>query len=169
MLSYNSGPKKPKAEIHIAFLQSVSRKTHWKVVWIESIGQSRLHRGGRRVARLNERKAHPVLGDPDNAGTFDADNRSQFFVVVRASRLEAGQSKEQEALAAEMPRYHRWPNIDALELLKSDGKLSGFRAYFSNGVSARFLSSPRWPYKSALIRPMCHSTASTLALRVWIR
>jgi hypothetical protein len=45
-------------------------------------------------------------------------------------------------LAAEMQRYHRWPNFEVLELLKSDGKLSGFRVHFSNGVSARFLRSP---------------------------
>jgi len=29
------------------------------------------------------------------------------------------------ALAAEMPRYHRWPNFEVLELLKFDGKLNG--------------------------------------------
>lgn len=45
-------------------------------------------------------------------------------------------------LAAEMPRYHRWPNFEVLELLKCDGKLSGFRVHFSNGVSARFERSP---------------------------
>jgi hypothetical protein len=46
------------------------------------------------------------------------------------------------ALAAEMPRYHRWPNFEVLELLKSDGKLNGFRVHFSNGISARFQRSP---------------------------
>ena len=45
-------------------------------------------------------------------------------------------------LAAEMPRYHRWPNFEVLELLKSDGNLNGFRVHFSNGVSARFQRSP---------------------------
>lgn len=46
-------------------------------------------------------------------------------------------------LAAEMPRYHRWPNFEVLELLKADGKLNGFRVHFSNGVSARFERSPK--------------------------
>lgn len=41
-------------------------------------------------------------------------------------------------LAAEMPRYHRWPNYEVLELLKSDGKLDGFRVHFLAGSSARF-------------------------------
>jgi hypothetical protein len=45
-------------------------------------------------------------------------------------------------LAAEMPRYHRGPNFEVLELLKVDGKLNGFRVHFSNGVSARFQRSP---------------------------
>jgi len=36
------------------------------------------------------------------------------------------------------PRYHRWPNYQVLELLKSDGKLDGFQVHFSNGSSARF-------------------------------
>ena len=45
-------------------------------------------------------------------------------------------------LAATMPRYHRWPNHEVLELLKSDGKLVGFRVHFSNGNSARFQRSP---------------------------
>jgi hypothetical protein len=46
------------------------------------------------------------------------------------------------ALAAEMPRYHRWPNYEVFELLKSEGKLDGFRVHFSNGTSARFHRSP---------------------------
>jgi hypothetical protein len=46
------------------------------------------------------------------------------------------------ALAAEMPRSHRWPNFEVLELLKSDGKLNSFRVHFSNGISARFQRSP---------------------------
>jgi hypothetical protein len=45
-------------------------------------------------------------------------------------------------LAAEMPLYHRWPNFEVLELLKSDGKLNGFRVHLSNGMSARFQRSP---------------------------
>jgi hypothetical protein len=36
------------------------------------------------------------------------------------------------------PRYHRWPNYQVLELLKTDGKLDGFQLHFSNGSSARF-------------------------------
>jgi hypothetical protein len=55
------------------------------------------------------------------------------FIAVRDRWLK---------LAAEMPRYHRWPNFEVLELLRSDGKLHGFRVHFSNGVSARFLRSP---------------------------
>lgn len=39
-------------------------------------------------------------------------------------------------------RYHRWPNYEVLELLRSGGKLDGFRVHFSNGTSARFHRSP---------------------------
>jgi hypothetical protein len=55
------------------------------------------------------------------------------FVAVRDRWL---------TLAAEMPRYHRWPNYEVLELLKSEGKLNGFRVHFSNGNSARFSRTP---------------------------
>jgi hypothetical protein len=41
-----------------------------------------------------------------------------------------------------MPRYHRWPNFEVLELLKTDGKIDGFRVHFSNGNSARFHRRP---------------------------
>ena len=42
-------------------------------------------------------------------------------------------------LVATMPRYHKWPKHEVLELLKTDtGKLNGFRVHFSNGNSARF-------------------------------
>jgi hypothetical protein len=44
-------------------------------------------------------------------------------------------------LTAKMPRYHRWPNFEVLELLESDGTLNGFRVHFSNGNSARFQRS----------------------------
>ncbi len=46
-----------------------------------------------------------------------------------------------ERLAAQ-PRYHRWPQFEVMELLKTDGKLDGFRVHFSNGSSARFYRSP---------------------------
>ncbi len=39
-------------------------------------------------------------------------------------------------------RYHKWPQYEVLELLKSEGKLSGFRVHFSNGASARFHRGP---------------------------
>lgn len=45
-------------------------------------------------------------------------------------------------LVAGMPRYHRWPNYEVMELLKTDGKLDGFRVHFSNGSSARFHRAP---------------------------
>ena len=45
-------------------------------------------------------------------------------------------------LTATIPRYHRWPNFEVFELLKSGGKLDGFRVHFSNGTSARFQRSP---------------------------
>jgi hypothetical protein len=41
-----------------------------------------------------------------------------------------------------MPRYHRWQNYEVFELLKSEGKLDGFRVHFSNGNSARFRRTP---------------------------
>jgi hypothetical protein len=55
------------------------------------------------------------------------------FVAIRNRWLK---------LCATMPRYHRWPNYEVFELLKSDGKLDGFRVHFSNGSSARFHRSP---------------------------
>jgi hypothetical protein len=45
-------------------------------------------------------------------------------------------------LAAEIPRYHQWPNFEVFEVLKTDGKLDGFRVHFSNGNSARFHRGP---------------------------
>jgi hypothetical protein len=44
--------------------------------------------------------------------------------------------------AAGIRRFHRWPNFEVLELLKTDGKLDGFRVHFSNGNSARFHRRP---------------------------
>ena len=41
-----------------------------------------------------------------------------------------------------MRRYHQWPNLEVLELLKTDGKVDGFRVHFSNGESARFHRRP---------------------------
>jgi hypothetical protein len=52
-----------------------------------------------------------------------------FFIGIR-NRLLTSMSG--------WPRYHRWPNYQVLELLKSDGKLDGFQVHFSNGSSARF-------------------------------
>ncbi len=38
-----------------------------------------------------------------------------------------------------MPRYHKWPNFEVLEILANDNKkLIGFRVHFSNGSSAKF-------------------------------
>ena len=45
-------------------------------------------------------------------------------------------------LVADMPRYHRVPNFEVLELLKTDGRLDGFRVHFSNGSSAHFRRQP---------------------------
>jgi hypothetical protein len=59
-------------------------------------------------------------------------NSFSFFGRFMAAR------ERWRGLAAEMPRYHRWPNHEVLELLKADGKLEGFRVHFSNGSSARF-------------------------------
>ena len=51
------------------------------------------------------------------------------FIAMRDHWLEA---------TANMRRYHKWPNFEVLELLKTDGKLDGFRVHFSNGTAARF-------------------------------
>jgi hypothetical protein len=45
-------------------------------------------------------------------------------------------------LVAEAPRYHRWPNYEVLEILRSDGMIDGFQVHFSNGSSARFRRGP---------------------------
>jgi hypothetical protein len=45
-------------------------------------------------------------------------------------------------ILAKMPRYHRWPRFEVLELLKLDGKIDGFRIHFSNGNSAIFRRGP---------------------------
>lgn len=46
-------------------------------------------------------------------------------------------------LVGEMPRYHKWPRYEVLELLKDeDRKLNGFRVHFSNGNSAHFARTP---------------------------
>ena len=43
------------------------------------------------------------------------------------------------ALAGKMPRYHKWPEHEVLELLRDDEqKLTGFHVHFSNGSKARF-------------------------------
>lgn len=43
------------------------------------------------------------------------------------------------SLVGQMPRYHKWPQYEVLELLKDENqKLNGFRVHFSNGNSARF-------------------------------
>lgn len=42
-------------------------------------------------------------------------------------------------LVAAMPRYHKWPNYEVLELLQDNhGRLYGFQIHFSNGNYARF-------------------------------
>lgn len=45
-------------------------------------------------------------------------------------------------MGAGMPRYHRWPNFEVLELLNTDGKIDGFRVHFSNGSTAQFRRRP---------------------------
>lgn len=43
-------------------------------------------------------------------------------------------------LTAEMPRFHRWPQYEVLELLVNEKRrLCGFKVHFSNGVNAQFL------------------------------
>ena len=64
----------------------------------------------------------------DNAFSFFG-----MFIGIRVLWLER--------LAAQ-PRYHQWPRFEVMELLKTDGKLDGFRVHFSNGSSARFRRSP---------------------------
>ena len=44
-------------------------------------------------------------------------------------------------VAAQMPRFHRWPNYEVFELLSTDNKVDGFRVHFSNGSVARFRRS----------------------------
>ena len=47
------------------------------------------------------------------------------------------------SLVGEMPRYHKWPEYEVLELLTDENqKLNGFRVHFSNGNSARFARTP---------------------------
>jgi hypothetical protein len=41
-----------------------------------------------------------------------------------------------------MPRYHRWPNFQVFELLKTEGMLDGFRIHDSTGSSALFRRGP---------------------------
>jgi len=43
----------------------------------------------------------------------------------------------------QMPRYHKWPRHEVLELVVDENKkLSGFRVHFSNGSAARFSRTP---------------------------
>jgi len=44
---------------------------------------------------------------------------------------------------AHLPRYHKWPNYEILELLNDGEKLYGFHIHFSNGSKASFIRSKK--------------------------
>lgn len=64
------------------------------------------------------------------------DNAFSFFgIFIGIRELWLGR-------LAGQPRYHRWPQFEVMELLKTDGKLDGFLVHFCNGNCARFHRSP---------------------------
>jgi hypothetical protein len=63
-------------------------------------------------------------------------NSFSFFSIFMEIR------ERWRGFVAKMPRYHRWPNFEVFEILKTDGKVDGFQVHFSNGNSARFRREP---------------------------
>jgi hypothetical protein len=42
----------------------------------------------------------------------------------------------------QLPRYHKWPQYEVLELLSNEAGLYGFRVHFSNGAKATYARTP---------------------------
>jgi len=58
---------------------------------------------------------------------------SEFFRVLEGWHYEA----------AKMPKFHKFPDYDVLELLSEDGKLFGFHIHHSNGSKSTFERTSR--------------------------
>src|SRR5215475_5613816 len=77
--------------------------------------------GGGSLLRHGQIPLAQVNNLIDNAFSFFG-----MFIGVRELWLER---------LGTQPRYHKWPRFEAMELLKTDDKLDGFRVHFSNGSS----------------------------------